>query len=97
MMEEGLHKKKLNSYLGWLKYCSSKMLLQIIEQETGIHFSNFVGEKTSIRKMRNRTVRIVHIEKRPKYFLIQFMYKGKPYYIKSFNKKLLNELDQNNF
>lgn len=94
-MEEELHQKKLNSYLGWLKYCSSKMLLQIIEQETGIHFSNFVGEKTSARKM--RTVRIVHIEKRSKYFLIQFMYKGKPYYIKSHNKKLLNELDQNNF
>ena len=80
------------SYLGWLKYCDSKLLLYRIEQKTGIHFSNWRGKQVTYKWLQGKIICIVHVEDRKSYFIIQFIYKGKPYYYKSKNKRLRNAI-----
>lgn len=84
--------RKFASYKGWLKYCNSKNLLQKIESETGIHVSNWNGKKTTFREIENKSIYIVELDKHKSYFTINFVYKHKPYYIESKNKKLLETL-----
>lgn len=85
-------KRSFASYQGWLKFCDSKNLLRKIEQLTGLHISNWNGEKTTFRFVHNKVVRLIELDKRKSYYKINFIYKHKPYYIESKNISLYNEL-----
>lgn len=85
-------KISMQSYFGWLKYCDSKHFLQKIEAQTGLHYSNFIGEETLISNTYNKNIRIIDIQISNKYFIIHFYYHNKPYWFKSCNKKLLKKL-----
>ena len=88
---------KMASYFGWLKYCDSKNLLKKIYQETNIWYSGWNGIKTNITKFKGRWIYIVNVQPRSKYFLVQFIYDGKPYEFKSSNVQLfiyLNSLQK---
>ena len=85
------------SYFGWLKYCDSKNLLKKIYQETNIWYSGWNGIKTNITKFKGRWIYVVNVQPRSKYFLVQFIYDGKPYEFKSSNVQLfiyLNSLQK---
>lgn len=79
---------KLASYFGWLKYCNSKNLLNNIYQKTGIRYSQWNGQEVNISSFYGKKVYIVNVEARNHYYIIQFIYKGKPYQMKSRNSKL---------
>lgn len=88
---------KMASYFGWLKYCDSKNLLKKIYQETNIWYSGWNGIKTNITKFKERWIYVVNVQPRSKYFLVQFIYDGKPYEFKSSNVQLfiyLNSLQK---
>ena len=88
---------KMASYFGWLKYCDSKNLLKKIYQETNIWYSGWNGIKTNITKFKGRWIYVVNVQPRSKYFLVQFIYDGKPYEFKSSNVQLfiyLNSLQK---
>ena len=88
---------KMASYFGWLKYCDSKNLLKKIYRETNIWYSGWNGIKTNITKFKGRWVYVVNVQPRSKYFLVQFIYDGKPYEFKSSNVQLfiyLNSLQK---
>lgn len=74
---------KLSSYFGWLKYCNSKNLLKKIFSKTGIRYSNWNGQEDKISNFYGKTVYVVNVEAKRKYFVVQFLYKGKPYTVKS--------------
>ena len=80
------------SYFGWLKYCNSKHLLHKIQLATGVKFSNWDGKQIRFRKILNKTIFLVDIQLHDKYFCIGFLYKKKPYSIKSCNKFLFEQL-----
>jgi hypothetical protein len=82
--------KRLQSYFGWCKYCNSKHLLQIIEEVTNIHYSNFVGKEAKISNFYNKNIYIVEVVSYSKYYKIHFIYKNRKYSAKSTNKKLFN-------
>lgn len=79
---------KLSSYFGWLKYCNSKHLLQYIEKETGLHYSNWKGIESKITLFKGKRVHVVDIMQYSKYFKINFVYKGKYFTVKSRNREL---------
>ena len=54
-------KRRMQSYFGWLKYCNSKHLLQKIQRQTRIRFSNWNGEKTKISKFYNKYIRVIDV------------------------------------
>lgn len=81
-------KRRLTSYFGWLKYCDSKNLLQKIERETGIHYSNWNGTDAKISDFYGKCVKIVELVKYSKYFKIHLVYKGKSFSVKSNSRKL---------
>lgn len=81
--------KRLTSYFGWLKYCDSKKLLQKIERETGIHYSNWSGAEDKISNFYGKSIHIVEVVQYKKYFKIHFVYKGKSYSVRSRSKYLL--------
>lgn len=86
----------MKSYFGWLKYCNSKHFLQKIQKQTNLAYTNFVGKEFKITKFKEKTViRVIGVDERNKYFLLHFYYKGKPYYIKSQSKYLLNKIKEN--
>ena len=85
-------KRSFASYQGWLKFCDSKNLLRKIERLTGLHISNWNGEKTTFRFVHNKSVKLIEIEKRNLYYRINFIYKHKAFYINSKNNKLYEEL-----
>lgn len=88
---------KMVSYFGWLKYCDSKNLLKKIYRETNIWYSGWNGIKTNITKFKGRWIYVVNVQPRSKYFLVQFIYDGKPYEFKSSNVQLfiyLNSLQK---
>lgn len=74
---------KLASYFGWLKYCDSKNLLRQIYLKTGIKYSRWNGKDAIISHFYGKRIYVVNVETRNKYYLIQFIYKGVPYQIKS--------------
>lgn len=81
--------KRLTSYFGWLKYCDSKKLLQKIERETGIHYSNWSGTEGKISDFYGKDIHVVEVVQYSKYFKIHFVYKGKSYSVRSRSKRLL--------
>lgn len=90
-------KRKMSSYFGWLKYCDSKHLLQKIEQETGLHYSNWEGVESNISLFYGKDIRIIEVVPYAKYFRINFVYKRKSYTVKSKSTKLYHELSNKSF
>lgn len=80
--------RKLASYFGWLKYCNSKNLLKKIYQQTGIHYSGWNGNRVNISSMRNKSLYIVTLQPRKRYFLVQFVRNGRSLEFKSSSKNL---------
>lgn len=81
------YRRRIQSYFGWLKYCNSKNLLHKIYKMTGLWLSNWKGIQANISSFYEKNVYIVHIDKfHKKYFRIEFLYKGKPYTVKSNSK-----------
>lgn len=76
-------KRRMCSYFGWLKYCNSKNLLNKIEKETGLHYSNWIGEESKISSFYGKSIRIIEVVQYLKYFRIHFIYKDKAYTVKS--------------
>ena len=90
-------KRKMSSYFGWLKYCDSKHLLQKIEKETGLHYSNWEGIESNISLFYGKNIRIIEVVPYAKYFRINFVYKRKSYTVKSKSTKLYHELSNKSF
>lgn len=84
----GQFKRSFASYQGWLKFCNSKNLLRKVERLTGLHVSNWNGERTAFRFIKNKSVKLVDIEVRKSYYKLNFIYKKEPYYIITKNRKL---------
>ena len=80
--------KSIESYFGWAKYCNSKKLLSIVLSKTGKHYTGWNGIKTNISSFKNKKIYIVNIVQRNKYFVVQFIYKRKPYEFRSSNGQL---------
>lgn len=80
--------RKLASYFGWLKYCNSKNLLKKIYQQTGIHYSGWNGNRVNISSMRNKSLYVVTLQPRKRYFLVQFVRNGRSLEFKSSSKNL---------
>ena len=78
-----------NSYRGQLKYCNSKHLLQKIKSLCGTAYHGFNGGEKKISRITKDVIYFVDIDIRNTYFLIYFMFKGKPYYVKSRNRTIL--------
>lgn len=74
---------KISSYFGWLKYCNSKNLLKKIYSKTGLRYSNWNGQEDKISNFYGKTVYVINVEAKRTYFVVQFIYKGKPYSVKS--------------
>lgn len=85
----------LDSYRGWLKYCNSKNLLKKIESVTGRHYSNWNGEKMSISNLVQNNIRVIEVERRSRYYKINFIYRKNPYFCISRNKRLFEFLITN--
>lgn len=77
--------QSVTSYFGWLKYCNSKNLLRKIYKMTGIRYTGWNGKRVNISELRGKYIKIITIQEKGKYYLIQFVYKGKPYEAKSSN------------
>ena len=90
-------KLKLSAYFGWLKYCNSKRLLKLIQDKTGIVFSNWRGEKDIISNYYNKRVYVVNSVKYSKVFRINFIYKGKAKYFETRNKRLYACINANKY
>lgn len=79
-------KKRITAYYGWMKYCNSKHLLQKIEKDTGMHFSNWNGIQSIISNFYGKTVKVIEVVPYSKYFQLHFVYKDKPFSVCSRNK-----------
>lgn len=77
--------QSVTSYFGWLKYCNSKNLLRKIYRMTGIRYTGWNGKRVNISELRGKYIKIITIQEKDKYYLIQFVYKGKSYEAKSSN------------
>ena len=77
--------QSVTSYFGWLKYCNSKNLLRKINKITGIRYTGWNGKRVNISELRGKYIKIITIQEKGKYYLIQFVYKGKSYEAKSSN------------
>ena len=89
-------KRRMQSYFGWLKYCNSKHLLQKIQRQTRIRFSNWNGEKTKISKFYNKYIRVIDVVRYSKFNRIYFTYNNKSYYFDSKDNRLLYSLSRYN-
>lgn len=94
-IDEETLKKSMQSYFGWMKHCNSKHLLQKVERETGLHYSNWCGEETLISRYYNKNIKIVEVVPYSKYFKIHFVYRGKSYSVKSKSSRLFHDLTVN--
>lgn len=88
--------RRFASYSGWLKYCNSKHLLHIIYLKTGLNYSNFVGKKDKISNYRGRSVYLVHVDLKHRYYNLQFIYKGCPIQVRSKSQKLISLVGRDN-
>lgn len=82
---------RLTAYAGWLKYCNSKHLLQKIEDETLLHFSNWKGKQILIGQVFG-PIHVYDIIQGLKYYKVCYTKDKKSRVFKSKNKKLLEAL-----
>lgn len=87
-------KRRIASYLGWLKYCNSKHLLAKIKRLTHIDFSNWRGIRTTFKAIKKNSIKLIHIEVRNTFCQLQFIWNHKPYFIVSKNFPLCMELEK---
>lgn len=84
--------KKMASYKGWIVCANSKKFCDWIYRNTGWYCSCWRGDVYKLSWIKDKYIKIVHIEKHKKYFCIQAVYHGRKIIIKSKNTKLLNNL-----
>ena len=80
--------QKITSYIGWLKHCNSKHLLQIICEKTNICRSNWNGIDSIISNFYDRRIFLYNLILRNKYDRLDFIFRHKPYSVRVRNKKL---------
>lgn len=85
-------KRSMASYYGWLKCADTKGLCRAIYELTGIWYSNFKGRKVKITDLKNKEIKVCHITKHKKYFVIEAIYNNSSIEVQSSNKKLLKTL-----
>lgn len=85
-------KRRIQAYLGWLKYCDSKNLLRKVQKLTGLRCTNWNGKETNISRFYNKYIHIVEVINFSKCFRVDFVYKNKSYYFKSKDKRLFYSL-----
>lgn len=85
-------KRSMAAYYGWLKCCNSKGICKLIYKLTGVYYSNWKGLRTKITTLYNKSIKLYHIDKRKKYYLLQAVYKNRPIEIYTENKKLVKNL-----
>ena len=64
--------------------------------KTGLNYSNFVGKKDKISNYRGRSVYLVHVDLKHRYYNLQFIYKGCPIQVRSKSQKLINLVGRDN-
>lgn len=84
--------KKLTSYFGWLKHCNSKNLLSSIQNDVGLHYSNWNGRESKISRFYNKNLCIIEVIEYSSYFKVHFIYRNHSYSVKSKDRTLFNEL-----
>lgn len=92
-------KRSMASYYGWIKCANTKGVCKRIYDITGLYYSNWNGKRAKITNIKDKNIRVYHIDKRKKYFIIEAIYKDKPIEVVSANKRLLSnmlELKKNN-
>lgn len=85
-------KNGMNSYAGWLKFCNSKHLLQVIRQLTGLYYSNWIGIDSIISNFYNKKVFVYNTIRYNRYSRLHFIFKHKPYSIRTNNLILLRKI-----
>ena len=85
-------KRSMAAYYGWIKCCKSKGICKTIYRLTGIYYSNWKGKRTKITTLYNKNIKLYHIDKRSKYFLLQAIYKSRPIEVYTENKRLCKNL-----
>lgn len=88
---------RMHAYFGWLKHCDSKNLLTKIEEETGLHFSNWNGVEEKISHFYGREIRVIEVVPYSRYFRINFLYEKVSYTMISKSKGLYYLLMSNKF
>lgn len=84
--------KSMTSYYGWLKHCDSHNYLYRLQCKTGVWFSAWNGKKSVISNFYGRQVFLVEVEKHNKYISLHFVFRGKPYTVKSTSKQLKDKI-----
>lgn len=92
MISKARFKRSMASYYGWLKCADTKGLYVKIYTITGVWYSNFKGREVKISTLKKKTIKVVHINKHKKYFVIEATYNNNPIEVKSSSKMLLKEL-----
>lgn len=90
-------KKSISAYYGWLQYCNSKHYLEKICKQINLNLVAWLGEKSLISNFYNKSVRVIIIDKRFRYYKINVVYRNKSYTFKSTAKFWENYLYYKNF
>lgn len=85
-------KRSMASYYGWLKCADTKGLCIRIYNITEVWYSNFKGRRVKISTLKGCTIKICHVNKHKKYFVIEAIYHNSPVEIQSGSKTLLKTL-----
>lgn len=80
-------KQRMCSYLGWMKYCNSKHMLQKIYKQCGINYSNWIGKDTTISNFYNKRIFIFQLIKINKHYKINCVKQHKSYSFLSTDKR----------
>jgi hypothetical protein len=84
-------KTRLSSYFGWMKFCNSKHLLNLLESITGFHFSNWKGVEANISNFYGKNLNIIEVVPYSQYYKVHFKYRGTSYSVDSKSKSLYYE------
>lgn len=67
----------------------------MVEEETGLHYSNWSGEDSNISNFYEEFLNVIEVLDYAKYYKLHFVHKNKSYSVKSTNKRL-NKAVHNN-
>lgn len=81
-------RKRMVSYIGWLKYCDSKHFIQEVLNPVGIQCHVWNGKAIYRSQIQSKYVYLTTVTLKPKYYMLHFKRNGKPYTIKSSDKRL---------
>lgn len=91
-ISESAFRKRMASYFGWCKYSDSKHLLSHIYRLTGVDYSNFKGKLKNISSLKGKSIYIVHVSEHDRYYMVEFIYKGRPCVAKTTSNRYINSL-----